>query len=1218
MPRKIEFKMNDAETAREKKRQHAENWVLSASPSRFVTVSRVSTPTLENQNTHDTMSTEASDQDKFVASQRLNIETNALVRFLTSLCLCFAVCSSCFAVLCSKTEFKRFPLCLLQSLGWSFGFNSTLPGSVINLSDTQRSAMFYVSANTGLIHDRISGKQHLLQGHCNPIRAAAVSSDNRLLVTADAGPESMVVVWDSVTAAPLATLLEPHPNGVVAIDITPDSAFILTLSNDYPQTVAVWDWASGRKEPVATAKLSTEYEFQHFIRFNPADVRDIISNGQKQVVFWVWTGAAIKPFVPHKSGLEKLKKSFGHMTQSAFIPYSSRVVTATTSGEVVLWDYASADPESPEASGREAVKVIRLALHGGINFISTIGQYVVTGGSDGAVRFFDVQFRIVSWLEDLQAGEITSVSFTKTHIEAPAVSNTPLDYLKGVNVPDFIVATMSGKILNVASRVLADSNPDRRRGDLILTGFDADVTAVATHPTRAQFMVGLASGGVQLWSIADKRLLLQHRMPAPPSSRLLQGDNSGPKGGPASEAAEAARLKEERDARDAVWIRSVKFSPDGNIVAFGFQNGALKLFSLTGPGTPSLSEIVVFRHSHGAIFEVCFSPCGQYVATADADRCVALYRFNHRDEDPSKPKEWTYLGRNRAHAKKITNLYFGSLRAAQDPHYQYLKRVSDQKTAALIVQQQRRRGAAAQVAAALAANTDASAPDVPVLISVGEDRMLHRYEVAHASVFNGLKVVASSKVEQAALPLGVWVDAAPAPQQRRRRSDSPINQLHELNDTQGNSSLDPHAQAAALALAQNGVGAGGPSLDLSNYIVVANSEFKLKLWQYDVSMIQSISPPENTEEGADGAGGAGDDSNTTLAKEPVPPTIVPATPQCVRTALGPTFGVPVRSLIAVPRAPRVNENEEDDEEDEENDGRAVKFLAYSTGNKVVGLMKLGLDGNPSKSMGVIAHPGAVSAMALSHDGRFMITAGGADRSVNLWNVNVDALDAAVALAPPEFDSFTSLLDGGRGGPFYEQIVDYFYYCQLRAQGEDSPDAREISGRVHLDQAIALMRALGFYPSQEQIRDICAEVKHALQVRRNKEAWLRAGGVDVESFAPQWEHEPDAERYVGFEQLVRLFVNHRPVFHVAKDNIREAFRVLAGESATMTRDQLLTKLQTLGEKMSESELVICFQSLLGDASLLQTLPPNFTADNFAMDLLGFEDYERDTRSAAANH
>ncbi len=41
------------------------------------------------------------------------------------------------------------------------------------------------------------------------------------------------------------------------------------------------------------------------------------------------------------------------------------------------------------------------------------------------------QFRIVSWLEDLQAGEITSISFARTAMSAPAVSNSPLDFLSG-------------------------------------------------------------------------------------------------------------------------------------------------------------------------------------------------------------------------------------------------------------------------------------------------------------------------------------------------------------------------------------------------------------------------------------------------------------------------------------------------------------------------------------------------------------------------------------------------------------------------------------------------------------------------------------------------------------------------------------------------------------------------------------------------------------------
>ena len=36
------------------------------------------------------------------------------------------------------------------------------------------------------------------------------------------------------------------------------------------------------------------------------------------------------------------------------------------------------------------------------------------------------------------------------------------------------------------------------------------------------------------------------------------------------------------------------------------------------------------------------------------------------------------------------------------------------------------------------------------------------------------------------------------------------------------------------------------------------------------------------------------------------------------------------------------------------------FLVYSTWEKVVGLMKMPLDGNPNNAMALIAHPGHVS------------------------------------------------------------------------------------------------------------------------------------------------------------------------------------------------------------------------------------------------------------------
>jgi hypothetical protein len=47
-----------------------------------------------------------------------------------------------------------------------------------------------------------------------------------------------------------------------------------------------------------------------------------------------------------------------------------------------------------------------------ITYLATIGDYIVSGGKDGFVRFYDPLLRIVAWFEDLEAGPITGVSFS--------------------------------------------------------------------------------------------------------------------------------------------------------------------------------------------------------------------------------------------------------------------------------------------------------------------------------------------------------------------------------------------------------------------------------------------------------------------------------------------------------------------------------------------------------------------------------------------------------------------------------------------------------------------------------------------------------------------------------------------------------------------------------------------------------------------------------------
>jgi len=58
------------------------------------------------------------------------------------------------------------------------------------------------------------------------------------------------------------------------------------------------------------------------------------------------------------------------------------------------------------------------------------------------------------------------------------------------------------------------------------------------------------------------------------------------------------------------------------------------------------------------------------------------------------------------------------------------------------------------------------------------------------------------------------------------------------------------------------------------------------------------------------------------------------------------------------------------------------------------------------------------SLAISRNGKVVFSAGGADRTVNVWNVDVKALDDAEAAGGGGVGPFLKLLDGGEEGELY--------------------------------------------------------------------------------------------------------------------------------------------------------------------------------------------------------
>ncbi|KAM9281849.1 cilia- and flagella-associated protein 251 [Morus bassanus] len=311
------------------------------------------------------------------------------------------------------------------------------------------------------------------------------------------------------------------------------------------------------------------------------------------------------------------------------------------------------------------------------------------------------------------------------------------------------------------------------------------------------------------------------------------------------------------------------------------------------------------------------------------------------------------------------------------------------------------------------------------------------------------------------------------------------------------------------------------------------------------------------------------------------------TKMCRKTLLGPTYGSPLEKIQILPTANTTDPQKH--------------YLAYITKDKV-GLQILPVDGNPHKSSAFICHPDGVSDLASSYDGLYVFTAGGDDCTVMKWEVNLNALDAAASLGGEDLIPFYNLLDGGREGEFFRELEDYFYYAQLRSHGIDTLETRQVSTHIPLEEIPSVMRAMGFYPSEEKIEEMINEVKFSKYVDTGEQVTK-----------------------INFGDFIKLYINHRPAFGLSMKKIQRAFQVLGYDNENgdkvIGRGDLLLLLQCRGEHMTEDELVQCLTTLLGKrlgggGSELETydpsgaaalteeeIPEEITAEIFTADILG---------------
>ena len=96
-----------------------------------------------------------------------------------------------------------------------------------------------------------------------------------------------------------------------------------------------------------------------------------------------------------------------------------------------------------------------------------------------------------------------------------------------------------------------------------------------------------------------------------------------------------------------------------------------------------------------------------------------------------------------------------------------------------------------------------------------------------------------------------------------------------------------------------------------------------------------------------------------------------------------------------------------------------------------------------------------------------------------------SLEASSQLGGEDLEPFYELLEGGRDGELFQELEDYFYYALLRSQNVDTMETRETSTKISLSQVPFVMRALGYYPTEQEVDDMLNEVKFSEYVDTGK-------------------------------------------------------------------------------------------------------------------------------------
>ena len=392
-----------------------------------------------------------------------------------------------------------------------------------------------------LLADSLAAQQPpaALQGHTNAVSDAVYSPDGKLIATSSF--DGTVKIWDSTTGDELRSLTG-HAGQVLSLAVSADGRQLASGGRD--NSVKLWDFYI----PTPLSQLTAHEGGVTCCRVG-ADGAWWVTGGADQLAK-IWDPAA-----PEKP-LFELSGHSATVTTLTVNGDSTQVATADAEGGVRLWNPADGTAMGILGGGTSPIVALQYRP-------SAEAPQLLTAEDNGSVKLWELP------LKDA----------------VPLAGHTEAVTAVAMSADGSLVAT-GGADASVRLFTPGEDAPPR-----VLEGQPGPVTSIALNTESGLIASASDTGIMKLWSVADGE------------DRLSLSGHTGP-------------------------VHDVAISPKGDMLATAGEDGTLRLWKLPLPATTLAGHTM-------PVASVSVSNDGKQIVTAGADKLLKVFDAATGDASPS-------------------------------------------------------------------------------------------------------------------------------------------------------------------------------------------------------------------------------------------------------------------------------------------------------------------------------------------------------------------------------------------------------------------------------------------------------------------------------------------------------------------------------------------------------------------------------------------------------